>query len=295
MLPQKEIFTLCNQHTLDHETAARREQLLSRRDFSLLAFSTAAVAMLPARAAPLAIKESTVAIKTADGMADAFFAHPADGKHPGVLMWPDFMGLRPAYQQLASKLAEAGYAVLAVNPYYRSAKAPILEKADFENKAAMEKFSAYARAISRATLATDSQAFVGFLDGQPVTDRKQKLATLGYCMSGSWTFSVAAQFPERVGAIASFHGGGLAAEGPLKLIDKMRAQALIAISQDDDEREPQAKTLLRDAFARAKLTSEVEVYQADHGWCTPDMVGLFNAAQAQRAWARLLALLERAL
>ncbi len=287
---------MCNNHNLDNESNTRREHVLSRRDFNLFAISAAAVALLPGGAfAASKIKESMVNIKTADGMADAFFVHPAKSKYPGVLLWPDFMGLRPAYQQLARKLAQSGYAVLVVNPYYRNAKSPIVEKADFDDKQAMDKFRTYSSAISKDTLATDGLAFVGFLDQQKQVDRKRKVGTMGYCMSGAWTVHLAAQFPERVGAIASFHGGGLTSDGTMQSLKKMRAQALIAIAQDDDEREPKAKTKLREAFDKAKLTAEIEVYQAPHGWCTPDMLTLYHEAEAQRAWGRLLALFERAL
>ncbi len=292
---------MCNKHTLDHETKTRHERLLSRRDFNLLAFSAAAVALLPGSMhAARSIKESMVSIETADGVADAFFVHPVKGEYPGVLLWPDFMGLRPAYQQLARKLAQSGYAVLAVNPYYRNAKSPIVEKADFDDQDAMTKFSAYASAISRETIAADSKAFIGFLGGQTSVDTKRKLGTMGYCMSGSWTMHVAATFPERIGAIASFHGGGLAdtdadPDKLMRVINKMRAQALIAIAEDDDTRAPRAKTILRDAFAKANLKAEIEVYKAPHGWCTPDMLTLYHEAEARRAWGRLLALFSRAL
>ena len=289
---------MCDEHVLQMEAQARREKGLSRRDFNLLALSAAAVAMLPGGVLAASVKKSRVNIETGDGMADAFFVRPAKGQHPGVLLWPDFMGLRPAYEQLASKLAQSGYAVLAVNPYYRSAKSPIIEKADFENKAAMEKFGAYSSAITRETLTTDAEAFVGFLDRQSRVDRKRKIGAMGYCMSGAWTFHTAATVPERVGAIASFHGGQLVSEDTdslQRVLSKIRVQALIAISRDDDESEPQTKTLLREAFAKAGLPAEIEVYPAAHGWCTPDMLTLYDEVQAQRAWVRLLTLFERAL
>jgi carboxymethylenebutenolidase len=288
---------MCNEDILHHEAQSRQQRGLSRRDFTLLALSAAAVAMLPGATHAGAMTESSVEIDTGEGKADCFFVHASKGKHPGVLMWPDFMGLRPAYMQLATKLAHSGYAVLVVNPYYRNAKAPIMEKADFENKEAMTKLGEYTRALSTERIRSDATAYLAFLDGHTSVDATRKLGTQGYCMSGRFALLTAATAPERVGAFASFHGGGLAREDSLALIStQLKAQALIAIAADDDAAEPEAKTTLRQAFDKVKLPAEIEVYEgAKHGWCTPDMVSLYHEAQAKRAWGRLLALYERAL
>lgn len=291
---------MCDRETLDHETDARRKAgWMPRRDFNLLAFSLAAVATLPLAAAEaFEVEESTVEVKTADGNADALFVRPAKGVHPGVVMWPDLLGLRPAFASMARKLAQSGYSVLAVNHYYRNARAPIVDKADFDDTAAIERCRSFAAALSIDTIVRDNEAVLAFLDAQEQVDHERKYGVMGYCMTGSWTLRAAAAFPDRIGAAASFHGGGLAADGatsPLQVIAKMRAEALIAIAENDDAKEPEAKTKLRKAFDQAGLKAEIEVYQAPHGWCMPDMLTRYHEAEAQRAWSRLLALLARAL
>ena len=189
--------------------------------------------------------------------------------------------------------------MLVINPYYRGKRAPVVEKVDFGDKPTMEMLSKLSGALTPQTLSVDANACIAFLDSQPSVDKKRRIGTMGYCLGGGFTFDTAAAVPDRVGAIASFHGGGLAsneADSPHLLIPKIRAHALIAIAEDDDRREPDSKNVLREAFAKAKLPAQIEVYAgARHGWCTPDMTTLYNATQAQRAWLRLLNLFETAL
>ena len=237
-------------------------------------------------------------VKTPDGVADAYFVHPRSGKHPGILMWLDFFSVRPAYQQMADKLAASGYAVLALNHYYRHAKAPLVDKADAGNSELMDRIRTFIKALTLDAISRDARAGLTFLDQQPAVDTRRKLGTFGYCMGGEHAFITAAGSPERVGAVASFHCS-LAHKDPASphlLIPKMKAHALVAIAANDDTRNPQEKTVLRQAFAQRKLPAEIEVYEGTlHGWCTPDMAKYHHAAQAKRAWGRLLALLERAL
>jgi carboxymethylenebutenolidase len=290
---------MCNEHTLRVEADARRALALSRRDFNILALSAAAVALLPGAMVAADVKESMVDIKTADGVADCYFVHPAKGRHPGVLMWPDFMGLRPAYKMLAKQLAKSGYSVLVINTYYRGAKSPIMEKADFDDSAAMEKISEQVKQLNAEKVDLDAKACIAFLDDQSSVDKKKKIGTLGYCMTGAFAFRTAAVAADRVGAMASFHGGGLVSDRPTSphlLIPGIKARALIAIAENDDEREPETRSALSNAFAKADLPAEVEVYPGtQHGWCTPDMSAYYNETQAQRAWGRLLAMFEKAL
>lgn len=290
---------MCKEHTLGAEADARRAMGLSRRQFDLFALSAAAVAALAGTANAAGVDQAAVEVKTADGQADCFFVHPGQGKHPGVLLWPDFMGRRAAYEQMATRLAESGYAVLVINPYYRDKRSPVLDKADFGDKPTMAMLSRLSGALTPQTLNVDAKACIGFLDSQPSVDTKRRIGTMGYCLGGGFTFDTAAAVPDRVGAIASFHGGDLASndpDSPHLLIPRIRAQALIAIAQDDDQREPETKNVLREAFAKARLPAEIEVYAGTrHGWCTPDMTTLYDAAQAQRAWQRLLALFKTAL
>ena len=283
----------------DMEEFASRTGGVSRRQFNALALG-AGVALAFTRSANAADSTgSDVEIKTPDGVCDAYFVRPAKGKHPAVLTWPDIFGLRPASKQMATRLASAGYAVLVINPFYRVKKAPTApEHADFNDPATRESLLALAGTLSPATAATDAKAFVEFLDSQASVDTRRKMGTTGYCMGGSFVLRTAAAYPNRVGAGATFHGGGLVTDkldSPHLLIDKMKAQFLVAIAENDDARQPEAKTVLRESFARAHLPAEVEVYAgAQHGWCPPDSA-VYNHDQAEKAWSRQLALFAKAL
>jgi carboxymethylenebutenolidase len=243
--------------------------------------------------------ESEVEIKTPDGTADAYLVHPAAGKHPGVLIWPDIFGLRPAFKQMGKRLAEAGYTVLVVNPFYRTKKAPTApEKADFNDPATRDMLYGLKATLSPATAKTDAEAFITWLDGQAAVDKKRKVGTTGYCMSGPIAFETAAARADRIGAVATFHGGGLVTDqpdSPHLLIPKMKAHFLIAIAENDDQKQPDAKNTLRESFSKASLPAEIEVYAGTlHGWCPPDSA-VYNAPQAEKAWERKLALFKEAL
>ena len=225
--------------------------------------------------------------------------HPAAGKHPGVLIWPDIFGLRPAFKQMGKRLAEAGYSVLVVNPFYRTKKAPTApEKADFNDPATRDMLYGLKATLSPATAKTDAQAFISWLDTQAAVDTKRKVGTTGYCMSGPIAFETAAARADRIGAAATFHGGGLVTDqpdSPHLLIPKMKAHFLIAIAENDDQKQPDAKNTLRESFAKASLPAEIEVYAGTlHGWCPPDSA-VYNATQAEKAWERMLALFKEAL
>jgi carboxymethylenebutenolidase len=273
---------------------------VSRRQFGALSLGAGVVSLLPPVAGAAAeVHESEVDIKTPDGTADAYFAHPSTGTYPGVLMWPDIYGLRPAFRQMGKRLAESGYSVLVVNPFYRTKRAPTApEHADFEDPATRAALMALAGSLTAQTAVTDAKAFVAWLDGQPSVDRKRKMGTSGYCMSGPFTLRTAAAFPDRIGAGASFHGGSLVTDkpdSPHLLVAKMKAQYLFAIAESDDQRQPETKNVLRAAFATAKLPAEIEVYAGTiHGWCPPDS-RVYNHDQAEKAWSRMLALFKTAL
>ena len=288
------------------ETTARDEEAylhgsgpLTRRGFAALSAGTGLAMLLPRAAGAVEVTERDVAVTTPDGTADCHFVHPSSGAHPGVLVWPDALGLRPAFRQMGRRLAESGYAVLTVNPYYRSVKAPVLPAgATFRDPATREKIFPLMRSLTPAKTVSDAKAFVGFLDGQKAVSRDRRMGTTGYCMGGSMTMRSAAAFPERIGAGASFHGGRLVTDrpdSPHLLVDRIRANYLFAIAENDDKKDPNAKTALREAFAAAGQKAEIEVYAgALHGWCPPDSA-VYNEAQAERAWSRLLALFETAL
>jgi len=250
----------------------------------------------PAGAAAMETASRTVVIDTPDGKAEAFFVAPKTGQHPGVLIWPDIAGLRQAFTTMATRLASAGYAVLAVNHYYRSSKLPVLANfAEWRTDAGKAKIAPMKDALTPERISKDGAAFVAWLDQQPEVDKAKKLASSGYCMTGSYTFRTAAAVSARVGVVASFHGGGLVTKEPTSphtLFAKMKAAALICIAQSDDEREPETKTTLRKAADAAHLAAEIEVYPAQHGWCVLD-APVYDKAQAERAWARMLATFER--
>jgi carboxymethylenebutenolidase len=252
----------------------------------------------PKDEAKAATESRMVTIDTPDGSAEAFFVMPKSGAHPGVIMWPDVAGLRDAYKTMATRLAAEGYAVLAVNPYYRSSKLPVLTTfADWQTDEGKAKIAPMREALTPEAIAKDGAAFVRWLDAQKEVDTTKKLGAMGYCMSGSFTFRAAAAVPERVGAIASFHGGGLVSEEPTSphtLFAAMKAAALICVAQNDDAREPEAKTTLKTAAEAANVAAEIEVYPASHGWCTIDSP-VYDRVQAERAWARLLATLAERL
>jgi carboxymethylenebutenolidase len=246
-----------------------------------------------ARSAP---DSRRVDIDTPDGSAEAFFVAPSSGQHPGVLIWPDVAGLRDAYRTMATRLATEGYAVLVVNPYYRSAKLPILTTfSEWKTDEGRAKIAPMREALTPEAITKDGVAFAAWLDQQKEVDKEKKLATTGYCMGGPFTFRTAAAVPERVGVLASFHGGGLVtgeATSPHALLNQMKAAALICIAQNDYQRDPEAKTKLREAAKKANITAEIEVYPAQHGWCAIDSP-VFDEAQAERAWARMLDIFGR--
>jgi carboxymethylenebutenolidase len=255
--------------------------------------------VLPRLADAADTNESEIEIKTPDGTCDAYLVHPVKGRNPAVLIWPDIFGLRPAFRQMGKRLAESGYTVLVINPFYRTKKAPTApEHPDFNDPATRQALMSLAGTLSPATALTDATAFVAYLDSQPSVDKKRKMGTTGYCMGGPFVFRTAAAFPDRVGAGATFHGGGLATdkpESPHLLIPKMKAQFLIAIAENDDQREPEVKNVLRDSFAKAHLPAEIEVYAGTkHGWCPPDSA-VYNAEQAEKAWSRMMVLFKKAL
>ena len=285
---------MCEQDDLDE--FARRSSEITRRQFGTMALSVGLVAAVPALADAPATSGADVDIKTPDGVADAYFVHPVKGRFPAVLIWPDIFGLRPAFKQMATRLAGSGYAVLVINPFYRTQRAPTApERPDFNDPATRQALMTLAGTLNPQTAVTDATAFVNFLDAQPSVDKKKKIGTTGYCMGGPFVFRTAAALPNRIGAGATFHGGGLvsdAPDSPHLLIPQMKAHFLMAIAENDDKKQPEAKNVLREAFAKAHLPAEIEVYAGTmHGWCPPDSQ-VYDHDQAEKAWSRLLALLN---
>ncbi|HEX3603230.1 MAG TPA: dienelactone hydrolase family protein [Steroidobacteraceae bacterium] len=290
---------MCEKDDFAEMYTVSRARDLSRRQFGALTLGVGLTAILPRLADAADTTDSEVEIKTADGTCDAYVVHPVKGRHPAVLIWPDIFGLRPAFRQMGKRLAESGYTVLVINPFYRTKKAPTApEHPDFGDPATRQALMSLAGTLSPATALTDAKAFVGYLDAHPSVDKKKKMGTTGYCMGGPFVFRTAAAFPDRVGAGATFHGGGLATdkpESPHLLIPKMKAHVLIAIAENDDQQQPKVKDELKEAFAKAHLPAEIEVYAGTkHGWCPPDSQ-VYNADQAEKAWARMMVLFKATL
>ncbi len=291
---------MCDDRTFKESSEYLKGQSeLTRREFAALSAGTGLAMLLPRAADAQEVTEQDVEVTTADGVADCCFVHPSSGSHPGVVVWPDILGLRPAFRQMGRRLAESGYSVLVVNPFYRSARAPVVpEGASFQDESVRNTVFPLAGELNAETHVTDARAFVDFLDAQASVDTVRKIGTTGYCMGGPMTMRTAWARADRIGAGASFHGGGLVTDqpdSPHLLVDEMDAHYLFAIAENDDMNDPEAKNVLRETFASAGLPAEIEVYEgALHGWCPPDSA-VYNEAQAERAWSRLLVLFETAL
>ena len=286
---------MCDQDHFDDDKAEFEARgLVTRRQFGVLVGAGLSM-MLPKVANAVAVTESDVTVKTPDGTADCYFVHPASGTGAAVLVWPDIFGLRPAFRQMGKRLAESGYSVLVVNPFYRVQKAPTAPKGAATPIAEVRPL---AQGLNETTHMADAKAFIGWLDGQATVAKNRKVGTQGYCMGGPMAFRTAAAVPDRVGAVASFHGGGLVTDQPNSphlQAAKTKAQFLVAIAANDDQRAPNDKVVLKDTFAKASVPAEIEVYEgAAHGWCPPDS-GVYNEPQAEKAWSRLLALYGKAL
>ncbi len=286
---------MCDQDRYDEVRAEYEARgLVTRKQFGVTL--AAGIAMLLPKVANAAeVTETEVNIKTPDGTADCYFVHPSSGTAPGVLMWPDIFGLRPAFRTMGKRLAESGYSVLVVNPFYRQQKAPTAPQG---GATPINQVMGFMRALTPATHMTDAKAFTAWLDTQQSVAKNRKLGTQGYCMGGPMALRTAAANPGRVGAVATFHGAALVTKGedsPHLEAAKSHAQFLIAIAESDDKSAPNDKTALKDTFAKAGLTAEIEVYAGTaHGWCPPD-TNVYNEPSAEKAWSRLLALYSKAL
>jgi carboxymethylenebutenolidase len=292
-----------------HDQNVEAPNELSRREFVAMSVAAGiAAAAGSASAAELQVVESNVEVKTADGVCDAVCIHPTSGSHPGVLIWPDAFGLRPAMRDVGKRIAAEGYSVLVPNPFYRVAKAPGIQDPssfDFQNQADMAKLRPLMASINAPGAAEkDAVAYIAFLDAQSQVAKAKKIGTQGYCMGGALVVRTAAAVPNRVGAGASFHGGGLVTnnpDSPHLLAAKIKARMYFGIASNDDMRQPEAKDKLREAFAAAKVPAEIEVYPgALHGWCMPDMPlqngkPIYSKPDAERAWGKLVALYKSAL
>jgi carboxymethylenebutenolidase len=286
---------MCDQDHFEQDREEyERQGLLTRKQFGA-ALGAGVVMMLPKVANAVAVVDADVSIKTPDGTCDAYFVHPANGKAPAVLIWPDIFGLRPAFRSMGKRLAESGYSVLVINPFYRTKPSPTADKGA---ATPIPELVPLAQTLTEMTHMTDAKAFIGWLDEQPSVAKNRKVGTQGYCMGGPMAFHTAAAVPSRVGAVATFHGGGLVTDkpdSPHLEAAKSKAHFLICIAANDDMRAPNDKVALKETFEKAKLPAEIEVYTgALHGWCPFDTT-VYNEPQAEKAWSRLLVLYGKAL
>lgn len=295
-----------------------REYLLNRRNFNKLSVAAGVAALVPGCADTTNpemvgdvvaknvagtifdnVVETNVEVAMAEGVSDSYFVHPATGKHPGVLMWPDIKGLRPAYKAMGKRLAQAGYAVLVVNPFYRDMRHPAVgPDAELGDPETRKFLRGMASKLTQDNAMSDARDYIKFIDAQGSVDTGRKVGTMGYCMGGPLIMRTAAAVPDRVGAAASYHGGGLVTErddSPHLLIAKSPAHVLHAVAENDDKKNPEMKKVLAETYEAAGVPAEIEVYEDTmHGWCALDSA-IYHEVQAERAWARTLALFERAL
>jgi carboxymethylenebutenolidase len=294
-------MSMCDEQTFAELEAFQKKQGISRRKFAAAAGATAATTAVALTLRSVAAGTATVSlvgehilVPTPDGEADCFWVRPAKGEHPAVIMWPDIHGMRPAFFEMASRLAGSGYAVLAVNPYYRTVKGRFIpEGKNIHSPGIRELVAPHREKLSKRTCIADGRAFVDWLRLQEGVATDSGMGTLGYCMTGSYALWLAGAMPEHIRAAASFHGGRLVVEGdssPHLAARTMRGGALIAIAQNDHERDPGVLDTLHQAFDAAAVEAEIEVYEgAMHGWCVPDNPA-YNTPRAERAWGRLISL-----
>ncbi len=285
---------------------------LTRRDFVAVSV-TAGVAITAGCTAQdvaqdIEVVEDDVEITTPDGTADAAYIHPRTGAYAGVLIWTDAFGLRPSFRAMARRLAADGYSVLVPNPFYRVEMAPVFDDVasfDFQNQEDRARLGPLMGSITAPDAAERvASAYIPFLDAQPQVDTSKKIGTQGYCMGGPLIVRTAAAQPDRIGAAASFHGGGLVtdnANSPHLLAPNIQARMYFGIASNDDAQQPEAKDVLRESFADAGVEAEIEVYpDAQHGWCVTDMPQqggnpIYDEVDAERAWGKLIELYGAAL
>jgi len=291
----------------DSEQQNEPSSEVSRRNFIAMSVAAGIVAATGSASAAMPVSETDVTIKTPDGMCDAAFIHPTTGSHPGVIIWADAFGLRPTMRDIGKRIAAEGYSVLVPNPFYRVAKAPVLDEdkvRSFNFQTDMAKIQPLMASINAPGAAEkDAVAFVAFLDSQSQVNKSKKMGTQGYCMGGPLVVKTCAAAPNRVGAGGSFHGGGLVTDkpdSPHLLASKIKGRMYFGIASNDDMRQPDAKDKLKESFAAAHVPAEIEVYSSKHGWCVADMPNdasgpIYNMADAERAWGKLVALYKAAL
>lgn len=285
---------MCDDLTRADEMTAGR---LNRRDFgAVLAAAALSACASATQAEGGGLSEAMVEFPGGEGLGDGFFVHPLRGRHPAIVIWPDVVGLREAYKVMARRLAASGFAVLVVNQYYRGARAPLFEQFGAGRTAEGEaRVRPLAAALGPQAVAADSAAQVAWLDRHPAVDTRRRIGIAGYCQGGQFALRGAAASPGRVGAVAAFHAGGLvteAAESAHLLLPNTRAELVVGVARNDFARAPAATATFRGAVKVAGVKADIEVYDADHGWCVLDHPA-YVAAEAERAWGKMTALFAK--
>jgi carboxymethylenebutenolidase len=284
----------------DREFLAAMDRAVSRRQFAKLGAAATVAASVPWSAAH-AIEGVTEAQATFDvpgGKMDTFFAYPSTGKHPGVIVWPDIAGLRGSFMSMARRLARDGFSVMVLNAYYLEGEAPQFDDFDdWREQGGMDKVAPWRDKLTPAVITETAKAVVAVLDMQESVDTAKGIGVQGYCMGGPFAVWTAAAVPERVRAVATFHGAGLVGEeetSPVKVLGQTQASYLFAIARSDDRTSPGDKDALRAAAAAAGRPAEIKVFPADHGWTVSDSP-VYNYDQDDASWELLLDLYEGAL
>lgn len=289
-----------NQTESDARAYQQDSRTLNRRDFSKLLGLGALASSFPQFAvASDEIRTEQVMVTTPDGEADCLLTYPANGAYAGVVMWPDIKGRRAAFDLMGQRLAANGYAVLVVNPFYRDVKgAAPPEGVEFPEPKSWEILNPMREKLTPENTNADNRAFFDFLDKQKAVDTDKPKGVMGYCMSGSYTLFAAAAFPEEVGAIATFHGGGLASDdsdSPHRKVNETQALALHAIAERDAEKNPDMAPLLKKAYENAGIEADIAIYPGTHhGWTPPDS-RVYDEKQADIAWNRMLTIFKKGL
>ncbi|MEP5761537.1 MAG: dienelactone hydrolase family protein [Litoreibacter sp.] len=287
------------------DEAKLKEWALSRRQLGVLAGAAAVTACAPeavtagTETSDAALIQTKVSFETADGTMDGVFVHPAEGKHPAVIFWPDIASIRTAKIDMVRRLAAEGFAVLMLNPYYRDVAGQQFDDfTDFFANDGFPKVTPWRRKLDADSIGRDAGSAVEWLDAQAAVDTSKGIGTQGYCMGGPFTVWSAAAVPTRIKAAASFHGGGLVRsdyeKSPHKVLGQTDAGFLIAVAQDDDAKEPTHKDEFAAAAKAAGRLAVVEVYAGGHGWTVPDSPS-YAGPSAEKAYTDLLSLYSQQL
>jgi len=237
-------------------------------------------------------------IKTRDGVAKAglFRSAKASPAKAGVILYQDAFGPRPALAGMAERLAGEGYAVLVPDLFYRNVPyGPFDAKTAFTEEKTKAALMALVTGTTQEMTIGDSAAFLDALSAEDVTG---PIGTVGYCMGGARALNAAAAYPDRIKAVASFHGGNLAndaADSPHRKAASIKARVYVGMAGVDRSFPPEQSTRLEEALRNAEVDHAIENYVGmAHGWCVPDH-SVYNEAGAERHWQRLITLFAETL